>query len=156
MAACRCWPPHVLQRAPDDVFIGSPPLAFTFGLGGLLLFPLSIGASTVLLENATPDAHLDTIDSYRATISFTAPTSYRAMAARVAGADLSSLRKCVSAAETLPRRDTPTVEGSERASTMIDGIGTTEMLHIFISHPATTLSRRDRQTGPRLCRVRGR
>ena len=135
IAACRCWPPHVLRPAPDDVFIGSPPLAFTFGLGGLLLFPLSIGASTVLLESATPDALLEAIERYRATICFTAPTSYRAMASRVAGHDLSSLRKCVSAAETLPpatRRLWKEATGID----LIDGIGSTEMLHIFISHPA--------------------
>jgi 2-aminobenzoate-CoA ligase len=132
-AACRCWPPHVLRPSPDDVFIGSPPLAFTFGLGGLLLFPLSIGAATVLIENASPDALLEAIERYRATICFTAPTSYRAMAARVAGRDLSSLRKCVSAAEALPaatRRLWKQATGLE----LIDGIGSTELLHIFISH----------------------
>jgi 2-aminobenzoate-CoA ligase len=134
LAACRCWPPHVLRPSRDDVFIGSPPLAFTFGLGGLLLFPLSIGASTVLLETATPDALLEAIERYRATICFTAPTSYRAMAARAGGRDLSSLRKCVSAAEALPaatRASWKQATGLE----LIDGIGSTELLHIFISHP---------------------
>jgi len=133
MAACACWPAHVLKARPDDVFIGSPPLAFTFGLGGLLLFPLSIGASTVLLQKATPDALPAAIAHYRASVLFTAPTSYRAMAAQLAGHDLGSLRKCVSAGEALPAA---TRELWKRASgiEMIDGIGATEMLHIFISH----------------------
>jgi 2-aminobenzoate-CoA ligase len=133
IAVCRCWPPHVLRPSPEDVFIGSPPLGFTFGLGGLLLFPLSIGASTVLIETASSDALLEAIARYRATICFTAPTSYRAMAARAAGHDLSSLRKCVSAAEALPpatRKLWKEATGLE----LIDGIGSTELLHIFISH----------------------
>jgi 2-aminobenzoate-CoA ligase len=138
MAACRCWPPHILQPSADDVFIGSPPLAFTFGLGGLLLFPMSIGASSVLLEVTTPDALLDGIARYRATVCFTAPTSYRAMASRIGSRDLSSLRKCVSAAEALP----PATRKLWRDGTgleMIDGIGSTELLHIFISHPADAI-----------------
>ncbi|MDY0746859.1 AMP-binding protein [Paucibacter sp. R3-3] len=133
VAACRCWPPHCLRAVADDVFIGSPPLAFTFGLGGLLLFPLSVGASTVLLEQAAPDVLLPAIAKYRATVCFTAPTSYRAMAAQAAQHDLSSLRKCVSAGEALPaatRKLWKDATGIE----MIDGIGSTEMLHIFISH----------------------
>ena len=135
MAACCCWPAHVLKASASDVFIGTPPLAFTFGLGGLLLFPLSIGASTVLVEAATPDALMDAIERYRATVCFTAPTSYRARAARAAGRDLSSLGKCVSAGEWLPpatRRLWKETTGLE----LIDGIGSTELLHIFISHPA--------------------
>jgi 2-aminobenzoate-CoA ligase len=138
MSACRCWPPHILQASDDDVFIGSPPLAFTFGLGGLLLFPLSIAASSVLLEVTTPDALLDGIERYRATVCFTAPTSYRAMASRIGSRDLSSLRKCVSAAEALPpatRRLWRDATGLE----LIDGIGSTELLHIFISHPAADI-----------------
>jgi 2-aminobenzoate-CoA ligase len=132
IAACRCWPPHVLRPHADDVFIGSPPLAFTFGLGGLLMFPLAVGASTVLLEKASPDALLPAIAQYRATVCFTAPTSYRAMAAQAAQHDLRSLRKCVSAGEALPAatrllwKDTTGIE-------LIDGIGSTEMFHIFIS-----------------------
>ncbi|MCU0968925.1 MAG: AMP-binding protein [Rubrivivax sp.] len=132
MAACACWPRHVLRAGPDDVFIGSPPLAFTFGLGGLLVFPLAIGASTVLIEKATPDALLPAIAQFRATVCFTAPTSYRAMAAQAAGHDLSSLRKCVSAGEALPaatRRLWKDATGIE----LIDGIGSTELFHIFIS-----------------------
>ena len=140
MAACLCWPPHVLRPNADDVFIGSPPLAFTFGLGGLLLFPLHIGASTVLLEKASPEALLPAIGHYGASVLFTAPTSYRAMALQMAlpnqaatpRPDLRSLRKCVSAGEALPAatralwRDGTGIE-------IIDGIGSTEMLHIFIS-----------------------
>jgi 2-aminobenzoate-CoA ligase len=133
MAACACWPKHVLRPTPDDVFIGSPPLAFTFGLGGLLLFPMSVGASTVLLEKASPELLPAAIAQYGATVCFTAPTSYRAMASQLAGHDLRSLRKCVSAGEALPaatRKLWKDASGIE----LIDGIGSTEMLHIFISH----------------------
>jgi 2-aminobenzoate-CoA ligase len=133
MSICRCWPPHVLRPAADDVFIGSPPLAFTFGLGGLLLFPMTVGASTVLLEKAGPEALLPAISQYRATVCFTAPTSYRAMAGKAGEHDLGSLRKCVSAGEALPaatRKLWREMTGIE----LIDGIGATEMLHIFISH----------------------
>ena len=136
MAACACWPPHVLRATADDVFIGSPPLAFTFGLGGLLLFPLSIGASTVLVEKAAPDALMAAIASYRASICFTAPTSYRAMALQMqAGSakhDLASLRKCVSAGEALPAA-TRTLWRQASGIEIIDGIGSTELFHIFIS-----------------------
>jgi len=132
MAACACWPPHVLRARPDDIFIGSPPLGFTFGLGGLLLFPLSIGASTVLVEKASPDALLPAIAQFRASVCFTAPTSYRAMATQVAAHDIASLRKCVSAGEALPaatRKLWKDVTGIQ----IIDGIGSTELFHIFIS-----------------------
>ncbi len=132
MASCLCWPPHVLRATADDRFIGSPPLAFTFGLGGLLLFPLSIGASTVLLEKASPDVLPGAIERYRASVCFTAPTSYRVMAAQVAGHDLSSLRKCVSAGEALPAA-TRSLWKAATGIEMIDGIGSTELLHIFIS-----------------------
>jgi 2-aminobenzoate-CoA ligase len=98
MAACLCWPPHMLRATADDVFIGSPPLAFTFGLGGLLLFPMSIGASTVLLEKASPPDLLAAVETFGATVMFTAPTSYRAMALSRQGTPWrTSLRKCVSA-----------------------------------------------------------
>jgi 2-aminobenzoate-CoA ligase len=133
MAACACWPVHVLRPRADDVFIGSPPLAFTFGLGGLLLFPLGVGASTVLLEKATPDALPAAIARYRATVCVTAPTSYRAMAPLLQQHDVSSLRRCVSAGEALPaatRQLWKDASGIE----IIDGIGSTELLHIFISH----------------------
>ena len=132
MAACACWPPHVLRPQASDVFIGSPPLAFTFGLGGLLLFPLAVGASTVLLDKVGPEALLSGIAQYRATVCFTAPTSYRAMAGQVGAHDLSSLRKCVSAGEALPGATRELWRGATGIE-LIDGIGATEMLHIFIS-----------------------
>jgi 2-aminobenzoate-CoA ligase len=132
LAACACWPPHVLRPVADDVFIGSPPLAFTFGLGGLLLFPLAVGASTVLLEKASPDVLPAAIAEWGATVCFTAPTSYRAMAAKVGEHDLSSLRKCVSAGEALPAA-TRALWQQATGIRIIDGIGSTEMLHIFIS-----------------------
>jgi 2-aminobenzoate-CoA ligase len=134
LAACACWPPHMLRATADDVFIGSPPLAFTFGLGGLLLFPMSIGASTVLLERVTPDALLPAIAAERATVCFTAPTSYRAMALAQAqaGHDLTSLRRCVSAGEALPAA-TRELWRKTMGLELIDGIGSTEMFHIFIS-----------------------
>jgi 2-aminobenzoate-CoA ligase len=132
MAACACWPPHVLRATADDVFIGSPPLAFTFGLGGLLVFPMAIGAATVLLEKASPDVLPAAIAQHRASVLFTAPTSYRAMAAVVGQHDLSSLRKCVSAGEALPAA-TRALWKQATGIEIIDGIGSTEMFHIFIS-----------------------
>ena len=125
---------EVLGVAPDDVFVGSPPLAFTFGLGGLAIFPLRFGATATLLENAAPSEMIKIIETYRATICFTSPTAYRAMmAAMDQGADLSSLRLAVSAGETLPA---PVFESWTRKTgkTILDGIGSTEMLHIFISN----------------------
>jgi 2-aminobenzoate-CoA ligase len=132
MAACACWPPHVLRALPDDRFIGSPPLAFTFGLGGLVLFPMSLGASCILIEKAAPDALLPAIAQYGASVLFTAPTSYRAMAAQVGRHDLSTLRKCVSAGEALPAA-TRALWKQASGIEIIDGIGSTELLHIFIS-----------------------
>ncbi|MCE4538015.1 AMP-binding protein [Pelomonas sp. P7] len=137
LAICRCWPPHCLQAGASDVFIGSPPLAFTFGLGGLLLFPMSVGASTVLLEKASPELLLAAIVEHRATVCFTAPTSYRAMAAQVAQHDVSCLRKCVSAGEALPAA-TRALWKQATGIELIDGIGATELLHIFISHTEAT------------------
>lgn len=134
IAVCDLFPPYILKPEPDDIFCGSPPLAFTFGLGGLLIFPMRIGASGLLLEQATPPQLLQGIQDHRATLCFTAPTAYRAMAGLAKGFDLSSLKKCVSAGETLPK---PTFELWEQATGLkiIDGIGSTEMLHIFISAP---------------------
>lgn len=135
---------EVLNVTPDDVFVGSPPLAFTFGLGGLAVFPLRFGASAALLESATPPNMIEIIQKYRATVCFTAPTAYRVMLrAMEEGADLSSLRAAVSAGETLPA---PVYEDwiAKTGKPMLDGIGSTEMLHIFItnrfgdSHPACT------------------
>ncbi|HLH49051.1 MAG TPA: AMP-binding protein [Roseiarcus sp.] len=125
---------EVLNVTPDDVFVGSPPLAFTFGLGGLAVFPLRFGAAATLLENASPPHMIEIIQKYKATICFTAPTAYRAMlAAMDQGADLSSLRAAVSAGETLPA---PVYEAwmAKTGKPMLDGIGSTEMLHIFISN----------------------
>ena len=133
VAVCDCWPKSTLRASPDSLFTGSPPLAFTFGLGGLLLFPLSIGAATLLLERASPEMLLPAIADHRVSVLFTAPTSYRAMAAEARRHDLSSLAKCVSAGEALPaatRKLWKEATGIE----IIDGIGATEMLHIFISH----------------------
>jgi len=132
MAPCVCWPPYVLRPTPDDVFMGTPPLAFTFGLGGLLLFPLSIGASTVLLEQGGPQDLVDAVLRYKATILFTAPTSYRAIAAIAGPLRGSTLRKCVSAGEALPAA-TRTLWKEATGIEMIDGIGATELMHIFIS-----------------------
>jgi 2-aminobenzoate-CoA ligase len=125
---------EVLGVTADDVFVGSPPLAFTFGLGGLAVFPLRFGATAILLENASPANMIEIIETYKASISFTSPTAYRAMLlAMDAGADLSSLRLAVSAGETLPA---PVFEDWTRKTgkPILDGIGATEMLHIFISN----------------------
>ena len=125
---------EVLGVQPDDVFVGSPPLAFTFGLGGLAIFPLRFGATATLLENASPPNMIEIIQKYQATVCFTAPTAYRAMlAAMEQGADLTSLRAAVSAGETLPA---PVYEDwiAKTDKPMLDGIGATEMLHIFISN----------------------
>ncbi|HSI60117.1 MAG TPA: AMP-binding protein [Ideonella sp.] len=132
LAICDCWPRSTLRANADDVFIGSPPLAFTFGLGGLVLFPMRVGASAVLLEKASPDLLLAAIAEQRATVCFTAPTSYRAMAAQAGSVDLSSLRKCVSAGEALPAA-TRQLWRERTGIELIDGIGATELLHIFIS-----------------------
>jgi len=132
LAICDCFPTYILQATVDDIFCGSPPFAFTYGLGGLVLFPMRIGASALLLEQAAPPQLLDGIEKHRPSIVFTAPTAYRAMLGLMEGRDLSSLRKCVSAGEALPRT---TFEAWERTTGLriIDGIGATEMLHIFIS-----------------------
>jgi len=132
MAICACWPRHVLRPKPDDVFIGSPPMAFTFGLGGLLLFPMSVGASTVLLAKCGPQQLVDAIAAYGATTLFTAPTAYRAMAAHGAALRSGTLRQCVSAGEALPAA-TRALWREATGIELIDGIGSTEMLHIFIS-----------------------
>ncbi|MBR0900466.1 benzoate-CoA ligase family protein [Bradyrhizobium tropiciagri] len=127
---------EVLKVTPDDVFVGSPPLAFTFGLGGLAIFPLRFGATATLLENAAPSEMIRIIETYKATICFTAPTAYRAMmAAMDKGADLSSLRLAVSAGETLPA---PVFENwtKKTGKPILDGIGSTELLHIFITNRA--------------------
>ena len=135
---------EVLNVTPEDVFVGSPPLAFTFGLGGLAIFQLRFGAAAALLEQASPPNMIQIIQEHRATVCFTAPTAYRVMLrAMEEGADLSSLRAAVSAGETLPA---PVYEDwiKKTGKPMLDGIGATEMLHIFITnrfddhHPGCT------------------
>ncbi|MGY9009190.1 MAG: AMP-binding protein [Rhodobacterales bacterium] len=125
---------EILNVQENDIFIGSPPLAFTFGLGGLAIFPLRFGAAATLLENASPPNMIEIIEKYKATVCFTAPTAYNMMlAAMDEGADLSSLRAAVSAGETLPA---PVYDKwlQKTGKPMLDGIGATEMLHIFISN----------------------
>jgi 2-aminobenzoate-CoA ligase len=132
LAICDAYGRNVLQARPNDRFIGSPPLAFTFGLGGIVLFPMRIGASTVLLERAGPDDLLPAIAQHKASVCFTAPTAYRAMLGKLADHDISSLRKCVSAGEPLPK-DTFEAWKAATGLKLMDGIGATEMLHIFIA-----------------------
>ncbi len=132
LAICDCFPPHILKPQEEDVFIGSPPLAFTFGLGGLLLFPMRAHASTVLLEKAPPPELAKACVTYGATVIFTSPTGYRFMLDNLGDYDLSNLRKCVSAGETLPRA-TSDAWFDKTGIRIIDGIGSTEILHIFIS-----------------------
>jgi 2-aminobenzoate-CoA ligase len=132
LASADTFSAHILKPEPDDLFCGSPPLAFTFGLGGYVMFPMRVGAATLMLEQASPPHLLQGMQDFRATVCFTAPTAYRAMAAMAKDYDLSALRKCVSAGETLPAA---TFEAWNQATRVkiIDGIGSTEMLHIFIS-----------------------
>jgi 2-aminobenzoate-CoA ligase len=134
LATCDSYGRHVLQAEASDRFLGSPPIAFTFGLGGLVLFPLRVGAATILPDKTAPDDLLAAIAKFRATISFTAPTAYRAMLAKLSEHDISSLRKCVSAGEALPKA---TFDAWQAATgiKILDGIGATEMLHIFIGSP---------------------
>lgn len=134
LAICDAYGRNVLRASPEDRFIGSPPLAFTFGLGGIVLFPFRIGASTVLIEKAGPADLLPAIARFRASVVFTAPTAYRAMLPHLPDHDVSCLRKCVSAGEPLPKA---TLEAWREATglTLMDGIGATEMLHIFIASP---------------------
>ncbi|OLB74225.1 MAG: 2-aminobenzoate-CoA ligase [Alphaproteobacteria bacterium 13_2_20CM_2_64_7] len=134
LATCDSYGRYVLRAEASDRFIGSPPLAFTFGLGGLVLFPLRVGAASILIEKASPDDLLAAIEKFRATIAFTAPTAYRAILARLREHDMSSLRKCVSAGEALPKA---TFDAWLAATgiKILDGIGATEMLHIFIGSP---------------------
>lgn len=138
LASADSYAKYVLQPNRDDRFIGSAPLAFTFGLGGHVLFPFRIGAATIQLEKAPPEDLLPAIAKFRATICFTAPTAYRAMLAKLGEHDISSLRKCVSAGEMLPKA---TFDAWHEATgfRILDGIGATEMMHIFIGSPEDTL-----------------
>uniref|UniRef100_A0AAU2K2V4 AMP-binding protein n=1 Tax=Streptomyces sp. NBC_00049 TaxID=2903617 RepID=A0AAU2K2V4_9ACTN len=123
---------HVLKPREDDVFTGTPPLAFTFGLGGLVVFPLHVGAATLLIEQAGPELLADLVADHGVTVLFTAPTAYRAIMAAGATGKLAGLRRCVSAGEALPAQvweEFHTATGHR----IIDGIGATEMLHVFIS-----------------------
>jgi 2-aminobenzoate-CoA ligase len=135
LAACEAWPRHVLRATPDDIVVGSPPLAFTFGLGGLLVFPMWAGASVYFPDAPyTPEALVQTIQDVGATICYTAPTFYRQMAPFARERGTGKLRVCVSAGEGLPdatRQLWKEASGIE----MTDGIGATEMFHIFISSP---------------------
>lgn len=129
---CETFPNYSLQPTENDIFIGSPPIGFTFGLGGLVLFPMYFGASTFLIEKPSPEVLLQAIQEYKITICFTAPTAWRLITTKIQNYDISSLRKCVSAGETLPLKvwqDWYNATGLK----IIDGIGATEMLHIFIS-----------------------
>jgi 2-aminobenzoate-CoA ligase len=133
IAMCDCFPRSILGSTKDDIFCGTPPLAFTFGLGGVLAFPMRAGASTVLVEKHTPETLLETIQRFKATVCFAAPIMYRGMAPIARKFDISSLKNCVSAGEALPdatRQMFKEATGIE----IIDGIGSTEMMHIFISH----------------------
>jgi 2-aminobenzoate-CoA ligase len=132
VAMCDLFPRHVLKPTANDIFCGTPPLAFTFGLGGLLCFPLRVGASTVLIEKLTPETLLQTVERFHATVMFTAPTFYRQMAPLVAHHDISTLKKTVSAGEALPD-STRRLWHDATGIDMIDGIGGTELIHIFIS-----------------------
>ncbi len=132
MVAADLIPKHLVKAVADDIFCGSPPLAFTFGLGGLVLFPFKVGAATLLIEKPSPEALLKAIQEQKATVCFTAPTAYRAMLPLLAKYDIRSLRICVSAGEHLPKS---TWEAFHQATgiRIIDGLGSTEMLHIFIA-----------------------
>lgn len=134
MAVCDTYGRHVLKANAGDLFTGSPPLAFTFGLGGLLLFPLHVGAATLLLERAQPDVMLAAVAEHRASVLFTAPVAYRSMAEKLAQYDVASLRICVSAGETLPF-PVWQIWHERTGIKILDGIGSTEMLHIFIGSP---------------------
>ena len=141
LAACQAWPRHVLEATPDDIVMGSPPLAFTFGLGGLLLFPFAAGASVYFPSIPyTPEGMVKLINQACASIIYTAPTFYRQMATFAKQAGTPSLRLCVSAGEALPdatRQLWKEATGIE----MVDGIGATEMFHIFISSKPSDVRR---------------
>ncbi|MDR6894420.1 2-aminobenzoate-CoA ligase [Bosea sp. BE271] len=134
LAICDCYGARVLKASPDDRFTGSPPLAFTFGLGGLVLFPMRIGAAMVLPEKAGPADLLDAVERYKVSVVFTAPTAYRAILDKLDGRDISSLRTCVSAGEALPKATFDAWQ-ARTGMPLLDGIGATEMLHIFIGAP---------------------
>ena len=158
IAMCDCFPRYFDMSAPDDVFAGTPPLAFTFGLGGLTAFPMRFGASTRFFPGpVAPEEMMEAVERYRITSLYTAPTAYRVMADIAGRHDLSSLVKCVSAGETLPKA---TWEAFHAATgiPIVDGLGSTEMLHIFVRRRARGDARglhRARDSGiPGACRGR--
>ncbi|MGZ3643500.1 MAG: AMP-binding protein [Ktedonobacteraceae bacterium] len=132
IAACDCFPKSILHMSSDDICIGTPPLAFTFGLGALLIFSMRMGASTVLLEKLTPESLLAAISEYRATIVWSTPLFYRQMSEIATKFDISTISQSVSAGEWLPV-STRTMWREATGIEIVDGIGSTEMLHIFIS-----------------------
>lgn len=132
LAIADLFPKQVISIGRDDVFAGSPPLAFTFGLGALVVFPMRYGASSVMVERFGPDTMLETIAQHRCTGIYTAPTAYRAMLAKVGDHDLSSLKVCVSAGEHLPRATWEAWKATTGIA-LVDGLGATELLHIFVS-----------------------
>ena len=132
LAVCDCFPKSILHMTQDDICIGTPPLAFTFGLGALLIFSMRVAAATVLLERLTPESLLAAIGKYRATIAWSSPLFFRQMAGLASRFDISTLQQCVSAGETLPVA-TRTVWREATGNEIVDGIGSTEMLHIFIA-----------------------
>ena len=140
IAQCDCFPRSVMRMHKDDIICGTPPIAFTFGLGGMLCFPLRYGASTVLVEKHTPETLLETIERFKANTCFTTPIMYRQMSALAKDFDLRSLKNCVSAGEALAD---PTRQLFKEATgiEIIDGIGSTEMMHIFISHTTERVRR---------------
>ncbi|OEV04513.1 AMP-binding protein [Streptomyces oceani] len=154
LAIADTFSARVLRPRADDVFAGSPPLGFTFGLGGLVVFPLRAGAATVLQQWHGTEELLAAVGRHRVSVLFTAPTAYRGILAKLTtegtgggestddggepAYDISSLRRCVSAGENLPAGTWQ--EWHERTGLkLIDGIGATEMLHIFISAADDTI-----------------
>ena len=133
IAMCDCFPRSILKLHKDDIVCGTPPLAFTFGLGGMLCFPMRFGASALLMEKLAPETLLEAVQRFKATVCFTSPVMYRAMAAHAGSFDLGTLKKCVSAGEALPDATRQLFKDATGIE-IIDGIGSTEMIHIFISH----------------------
>ena len=161
MASCVCFPQHVLRAAPDDVFIGSPPLAFTFGLGGLAVFPMHIGASTVLLEKAGPPELLEAIVAHRATVCFTAPTSYRAMAAgarekKIGTRDGGPAEEMRRRRRSAPGRDANALAGRHRHRDHRRHRRDRDVSHLHLRRRGERAARRHRPRGARLSSARRR
>lgn len=132
LAMADSFAKYILKPNKKDVFCGSPPLAFTFGLGGLLVFPARFGASVAYFDGGGPDVLLDTIEKHKVTTLFTAPTAYKVITGQLEGRDISSLKTCISAGESLPLAVTDDFFKATGIR-LIDGIGATEMIHVFIS-----------------------